>query len=138
MSLVPETEPHVRALIAKLKAEVPVSLGVALGVGPATNPPYLAVYPDMGDVEDSFLSADRSKLCIHFIVHGIGKGPEQALWAMDKARAVLLGTPPAVAGRKTHRMSQTLGTADVMRDDSTQPALYIALAEFELMSQYAA
>lgn len=138
MSLVPETEPHVRALIAKLKAELPVSLGVALGVGPATNPPYLAVYSDMGDVEDAFLSGDRSKLCIHFIVHGIGKGPEQALWAMDKARAVLLGTPPAVAGRKTHRMSQTLGTADVMRDDSTQPALYIALAEFELMSQYAA
>jgi hypothetical protein len=138
MSLVPETEPHVRAVIAKLKAELPVSLGVALGVGPATHPPYLAVYPDMGDVEDSFLSGDRSRLCIHFIVHGIGKGPEQALWAMDKARAVLLGTPPAVAGRKTHRMSQTLGTADVMRDDSTQPALYIALAEFELMSQYAA
>lgn len=138
MSLVPATEPHVRAVIDKLKAEVPANLGVALGVGPATNPPYLAVYPDMGDVADAFLSGDRSQLTIHFIVHGIGAGPEQALWAMDKARAVLLGTPPAVAGRKTHRMTQTLGTADVMRDDSTQPALYIALAEFRLMSQYVA
>lgn len=134
--MIPESEPHVRAVIDKLKAEVPALLGVALGVGPATDPPYLSVYPDPGDVASAFLSDDRSTLTIDFIVHGIGAGPEQALWAMDKARVVLLGAPPAVTGRKVHRIQQTFGNS-VDRDDSTQPALYLVAAGFRLFSQYA-
>lgn len=135
---IPEAEPHVRAVVAKLKAEVPASLGVALGVGPAANPPYLAVYPDPGDVEDAFLCGDRSKLTIHFMLHAVGAGPEQAAWALDKARAAMLGDPPTVSGRRIHRMSQTLGAVPITRDESTQPPLYIALAEFRLVSQAAA
>ncbi|MEU7814129.1 hypothetical protein [Pseudonocardia sp. NPDC049154] len=134
---IPEAEPHVSAVIAKLKAGVPTTLGVALGVGPAANPPYLAIYPDPGDVEDARLCGDRSKLTIHFMVHAVGAGPEQATWALDKARAVLLGDPPTVSGRRTHRMSQTLGAVPVTRDETTQPPLYIALAEFRLVSQAA-
>lgn len=134
---VPEAEPHVAAVVAKLQTSVPASLGVALGVGPAKNPPYLAIYPDPGDIEDARLSGDRSKLTIHFMIHAIGAGPQQAQWALDKARLALLGDPPLVAGRRTHRMTQTLGSVPITRDDSVQPPLWIALAEFRLMSQAA-
>lgn len=134
----PEAEPHVRAVIAKLRAELPAGIGVALGVGPARNPPYVAVYPDLGDIEQAFLVGDRSRLVIHFFLHAVGKGPEQALWAADKARLVLLGTPPAVAGRLTQRMTQTLGSRPLTRDETVQPPLYLAMAEYRLMSQYMA
>ena len=133
---IPESEPHVAAVIAKLKAEVPVLIKVADGVGPAADPPYLAVYPDAGDVEDPFLSGNRSKLTIGFIINAVGAGPQQARWALDKARLVMLSsTPVAVAGRKTHRMRQTLSGVPIVRDESTQPPLYIATAGFRLMSQ---
>lgn len=131
----PESEPHVRAVIAKLQADVPAALGVALGVGPDVAPPYLAVYPDPGDVEQARLSGDRSWLRICFFVHGIGTGPEQALWALDKARLSMLGNPPTVPGRRTHRMTQSYGSPIIDRDETVDPPLYIAMAEFCLISQ---
>ncbi|GAY07503.1 hypothetical protein [Pseudonocardia sp. N23] len=134
---IPEAEPHVAAVLAMLQAGTPANLGVALGVGPSVNPPYVALYPDPGDVEQARLSGDRSLITISFLLHCIGAGPEQALWALDKARAVMLGDPPTVAGRRTHRMTQTYGSRELDRDDGIQPALFIAMAEFRLMSQQA-
>lgn len=134
---IPEAEPHVSAVIANLRALLPAAIKVALGVGPAAAPPYIAVYPDLGDVEQARLSGDRSCFYIRFFLHAVGAGPEQAIWALDKARVVMLGAPPAVAGRKTHRMTQTYGTPTLDRDETVQPALFLGMAEFQLMSQAA-
>lgn len=134
---IPEAEPHTTAVMAMLGAGLPANLGVALGVGPAKNPPYLAIYPDLGDIWSSRLCDDRSAMTIHFMIHSVGAGPEQAQWAFDKARAVMLGEPPVVPGRKAKRMTQTLAIP-VTRDESTQPPLYIAIGEFELITQAAA
>jgi hypothetical protein len=137
--VIPEAEPHVRAVLAKLKAGLPVTVAAALGIGPAVAPPYVALYPDPGDIADAFLSGDRSQLVIHFTVNAVGVGPEQAIWAADKARVVMLDiTPVSVVGRRVHRMTQAPGSSPpVIRDESVQPALYIATAGYRLMSQHA-
>lgn len=134
----PEAEPHVRAIMDALEAGLPASIGVALGVGAAKPPPYIAVYPDIGTLRSQSLRGDRSRMLIRFTINHVAVGPEQALWCADKVRGVLLDrTPPAVAGRVTQRLWQAWGAPGVERDSTVQPALYIATAEYSWSTQAA-
>lgn len=135
----PEAEPHVAAIKAALRAGVPAVIGVAIGVGAAKKPPYIAVHPDPGTLRSLALRGDRSQMRMRFLINHIGEGPEQALWVVDKVRAVMLDrTPPAVPGRVTQRLWQSWGAPNVERDDSVQPALYVATAEYSWLTQAAA
>lgn len=132
-----EGEPHVRALVDAVRAALqPFNVPVELGVAPAGDHPsgVVVLYPDPGDVEAARLCGDRSSAVIHIGVHAIGTGPEQALWAADKARTAMLGDPPAVEGRRTHRMTQSdAGALD--RDGTVQPPLYVQASEYRWFSQ---
>lgn len=133
---IPESEPHVAAVLAKLEAELPASMSVALGVGPAGDRPYAVLYAD-GRAERGRLSGDRSVLSMLLTVKVVGSGPEQALWALDRVREVMLGDPPTVAERVIHRLTEE-STQDLERDDGFQPPLYLLVSTFRLMSQAAA
>lgn len=132
---VPGAESHVRALDAKLKTELPASVGVGLGRAPQGRPPpYVVQYPDPGDVQAARLDGQRQHITLHIIVHAIGVGPEQASWCADHARLVLLGAPPVVAGRKVHRLTQDPAPPPMSRDDDVSPPLYLQVVEYELRS----
>ncbi len=135
MTSPPTAEPHVRAVLEQLHAGVPAQLTVSLGKAPTdTAPPYVVLYPDAGDVSAARLCGDRDRIVVHLMLHAIGTGPEQASWAADQARTVLLGQPPTVAGRRVYRLTQVLGSAPLTRDDDINPALYLQPAEYRLLS----
>ncbi len=145
----PELEPHVRTIMDQLKRELPASLPSGLVVAPVGGPPYVVVYPDSGVIGYSRLALERDSISIQFYVHAVGKGPEQTMWVMDKARKAVLGFRPEVPNRVATRVLQTLGpqmlTSDatqslgpMKRDLSTQPPVYISIAEFAFSSQPAA
>ena len=134
--MIPQSEPHVRAVLEMLRDGLPPIVGVDLGVGPAKEPPFIAVYPDIDDATDRSLSGDRSLLILTFALHAVGIGPEQAIWASDRARAVLLGDPPVVPGHKVKRLRQErIGGRPVYRDESVQPPVYVAYSAYRLISQ---
>lgn len=131
----PEAEPHVLALLALLATGLPPSITAAVGRAPLESaPPYVVLYPDAGDVVSARLAERHRRITVHVIVHAIGSGPEQAVWAGDKARAVLLGPAPAVAGRHTYPLVQTPGMPPLSRDDDVSPPLYMAVTEYEMRS----
>lgn len=128
---IPLAEPHVTAVWEQLQADLTIPVGLAeapVGV------PCVAIYPDAGDVAQARLCGDRSSMTIRFTVHGIGSGPQQAAWAQDQVRLSLLGTVPAVAGRKVSKFVQEYAPP-VLRDDDVKPTLYVQAAEYRLFSQ---
>ena len=133
--MIPGAEPHIRAVDARLKAGLPASVGVGLGRAPAgVSPPFIVQYPDPGDVQAARLNGERAHLEMHIMVHAVGVGPEQATWAGDRAREVLLGAPPAVPGRRVHRLTQTMAPPPIVRDDDVNPVLYVQVTEYRLTS----
>lgn len=132
--VIPEAEPHVRALKARLVAGLPASVKVGVGQAPAGVPPLVVLYPDPGDVHSARLVGRWERITLFVTVHAIGTGPEQAWWAMDRARAVILAAPPVVAARHVHRPTQMPGSPPITRDDDVSPPLFLAVAEFELRS----
>lgn len=127
-----ESQPHTAALMTKLRTDLPIAIGLALGVGPVqTGGPYVAVYPSSGVADDLYLCGDRSKFEMRVFVHCIGDGPDQAQWVFDQVRNSLLGTPPPVTGRSSYRMYQETGTPSVYRDTTVQPPVYIQAGSFE-------
>lgn len=130
----PSVEPHVTAVLDALHAGLPANLPASLGVAPNVPVPYVVLFPDPGDVSQARLCGDRSQLWLRLAVMAIGAGPKQALWASDRVREVMLGSPPPVAGRVTHRMRQ-VGGDTLERDDDRQPPLYMQLTEYVLLSQ---
>lgn len=138
MSEIPESEPHVRAVWEKTTADLEAwGIAVGLGEAPAGVIPCVVLYPDAGDVAAARLCGQRSDLQIGFILHGIGDGPQQAIWAHDKARQSLLGDPPSVTGRVLARMTQDF-SAPMLRDDDVKPGpLYVQTSGYRLSSQAA-
>lgn len=135
----PSAYDHVIALrdhlVAQLGAEIPVGIGVA-PVDQA--PPYLALYPDPGDASFSTLGGERNNITLHVMVHAVGAGSEQAIWAGDKARAALLDHPLTVAGRHMRRISQELSPPPLNRDDAVEPPVYLQVTEYIIRSEPAA
>lgn len=71
---------------------------------------------------------------LEFQVTAVGEGPEQALAIADVVRVALLATPPpSVAGRAVWPLWQT-AAQPVQRDDTIQPPLWIATAQYVIKS----
>lgn len=75
----------------------------------------------------------NADLQIDFQVTAVGTGPEQALYIADACKAALLTAPPSVAGRAVWPLWQT-AAQPVQRDDTVQPALWIATAQYAIKS----
>lgn len=129
--MIPEAEPHVAALLDTLRVNVPSNLTVTLSVAPDDyKTPYVVVHPDPGSVSHARLCGGNNRIAIHFTLHGVGSGPEQALWAGDKARKALLNNRPAVSGRNVYPIVQD-GTPPPMRPDrDVDPPVFIDVSEF--------
>jgi hypothetical protein len=128
-------EPHIRAVVDHL--------GVALAALPSPIKAYQGRRPDddttcvvvhgtpgspSGPLGDRYADVE-----IPFQVTAVGTGPEQALAYADAVRAALLGAPPAVAARAVWPLWQT-GAQPVARDESVNPPLWIATAQYSIKS----
>lgn len=138
MTQEPETLPHLTAVMALLRDELPHNLGAELGVAPVDGPPYAVIYPDTGNVGWARLCMTRTEIVVRFWVHAIGLMPEQAMWAMDKVRNALDGTRLPVDGYRTQAITQTLGPQPMTRDLTVQPPVFLQVAEFSIRSQRSA
>jgi hypothetical protein len=127
---IPEDEPHVRALQAVL---VGAGLNVGIADAPAgTNPPYVVLWPLVGGLDGS-LGDHREVLVLRWQISAVGAGAEQAVQQADRARSALMAGPIAVAGRVVHAPLMLDGQP-VRRDDETQPARWVATAQYEARS----
>ena len=131
--MTPGAEPHIRAMQALLDVNLPPSISVTVGVGVGPLP-RVVMYPDPGDVQAARLDGQREHLEMHVLLHAVGVGPEQATWASDRAREVLLGVPPVVPGRRVHRLTQTMAPPPIVRDDDVNPPLFLQVTEYRLVS----
>lgn len=130
---IPEAEPHIAALKTVLEAALTFPVGLAHKPDGAATP-YVVLYPDPAAATSASLCDDRETLTLFTIVHGIGEGPEQAIWALDQTRTALLTQTPTVTGRAIRRMWQTTNPAPARRDDDVSPPLWITVAEFGMRS----
>ena len=143
MTTIPEAEPHIRAVQAALAAALatlPTPTGSTYGPGIAA---YIGSRPDgdihcvvihgsPGDLSGSL--GDRfSDIVIPLQLTAVGEGPEQASAYADAARSALLTASLAVAGRKVWPPWPT-GSQPVQRDDTVQPSLYTATAQYAIKS----
>lgn len=131
--MTPKVERHVAAIVDLLRAATP-TIPVGLGVAPSDPMPYLLVRPDSGDVARDRLCGERANLTLRFEVEAAADGPEQCLWAMDAARAALVGVRLTVAGAVVAPIDQIDGSR-LYRGQTIQPAIYTIDAEFRLFSQ---
>lgn len=122
--------PHAQAVLDLLNADPDITAYLGKRLGPA---PCVVLYPDPGSDETSSLIPNTD--VVTFIpLHTVGTGPEQALWLMDKVRAVLSFAKPAVSGRSVHPMWQEQAPTPLQRDDGEQPPLYTSFAEYGIRS----
>jgi hypothetical protein len=134
-SSIGEAGPHITAIIDQLEAELPPNILVRYGIAPTENPPYVSIFPDAGLVDSSRLCMSNNDIQVGFLVHAVGVGPEQCMWAMDKTRAALVGQVLPVPGRVTHRITQSLGPQPMTRDLTSQPPVWLQVAGFSISSQ---
>lgn len=126
----PAALPHVDAVMTALAgASITASLGVA---PPATEPPYVAVYPDPGRSVPGSLGDPVSDFSGLLQLTCVGETAEQALSVSDRARAAM-SVVLAVAGRSGWRPEE-LGGTPVQRDDDVTPPLFYAALQFRLRS----
>ena len=132
--MTPKVERHIAAVVDRLRAVVPATRAVDVGVAPSAPPPYLVVHPDSGDVARDRLCGERDSLWLRFEVEAVGSGPEQALWALDQARAAVDGHRLVVADRTVSPIQQIDGSS-LRRDEMLQPPIYMIDLEYRLFSQ---
>lgn len=129
------SEPHIRAVVTTLGtalAALTTPIAAYNGTRPDSDTNCVVVHGTPGQSSGSL--GDRfADLLLDFQVTAVGTGPEQALAYADAARVALLGTPPAVAGRAVWPLWQT-GSQPVQRDDTVQPPLWIATAQYAIKS----
>jgi len=136
-------EPHIRAVQAALTAalnQLPTPTGSIFGPGIAA---YIGARPDAdtncvvvhgapgmpsGSLGDRF-----ADLTVTVQLTAVGTGPEQATAYADAARAALLTSTLAVTGRVCWPAWQ-LADQPVLRDDTVQPPLWIATAQYSIKS----
>lgn len=128
-------EPHIKAVLDLLNGSLPANCTAYLG-GAAhdATPPYVVLYPDPGEIEQLSMLLDEG-LRISLPLHAVGSGPEQALWALDHARTVLIRATPTVTGRVLLPIWQETSPPPLIRDDDVKPPVYVAYAEFGVRSE---
>ena len=130
------SQPHIAAVLLAVDAALqalPTPRHAYNAKRPDEDTACAVIYGPPGDVSGPL--GDRfADLQLDFQVTAVGTGPDQALYIADAARAALLATPPpAVAGRAVWPLWQTAAQL-VQRDDTVQPALYIATAQYVMKS----
>lgn len=132
---------HDDALVAKVAAA-----GVV--VGDATDPtsphgwqgtpgqstfiPYAVVYP-LDQIYDGSLGCPDTDADLSWQVTCVGSTREQCDWVRGKVAAALIGQTLTVAGRSIPRIRPD-GGASTRRDDTVQPAVFIATPRFAAVS----
>jgi hypothetical protein len=129
-------EPHIRAVQAVLEAALqalptPIHAKISKREDGETN--VVVIHGSPGDIAPGSLGDLHSDLVIPIQLTAVGTGPEQASAYADAARAALLTASLTVAGRKVWLPRQT-GSQPVQRDDTVQPELWIATAQYEIKS----
>lgn len=130
------SEPHIAAIVTAADTALqtlPTPRHAYNGTRPDADTICAVIYgsPGMasGPLGDRF-----ADIQIDFQVTAVGTGPEQAQYIADACKAALLATPPpAVAGRAVWPLWQT-AAQPVQRDDTVQPALWIATAQYAIKS----
>ena len=128
-------EPHIRAVQAALVAPLdalPTPIKAYIGVRPDDDTNCVVVHGAPGLPSGSL--GDRfADLTITVQLTAVGTGPEQATAYADAARAALLTSTLAVTGRVVWPAWQ-LADQPVTRDDTVQPPLWIATAQYSIKS----
>jgi hypothetical protein len=111
----------INAVIVRL-ADTGRPVGDATGAGLAE--PFSVVYPMPDLATDGPLSDPQQVTVYAFQLTCIGLTREQAQWMQHKARSVLLGWTPTVAGIGTTRVALHSGSGIRRNDDVTPPEFY--------------
>lgn len=128
-------EPHIQAVVDLLNtalAGLPTAVKAYNGRRPDTDTNCVVVHGAAG-ISSGPLGDRFADLQLDVQLTAVGTGPEQALAYADAARIALLGTTPTVAGRVLYPPWQT-GAQPVTRDDTVQPPLFIATAQYAIKS----
>lgn len=129
-------EPHIRAVQAVLQAALqalPTPINAKIGKRDDDETRAVVIHGSPGDITPGSLGDLYSDLTILIQLTAVGTGPEQASAYADAARVALLTVPLAVTGRKVW-LPRQVGSQPVQRDDTVQPSLWIATAQYEIKS----
>jgi len=135
MTSIPQAEPHIRAVQAVLEAalqQLPTPIHAYIGTRPDADVTCVVVHGSPGDPSGS-LGERFADIVIPIQLTAIGTGPEQATAYADAARAALLTSPLVVVGRAVWPPWQT-ASQPTLRDDTVQPPLWIATAQYAIKS----
>lgn len=128
-------EPHIRAVQAVLEAALqalPTPIHAYIGVRPAADSTCVVIHGSTGDPSGSL--GDRfADLTVPIQLTAVGTGPEQAVAYADVARTALLTALLTVTGRVVWPAWPTASQL-VQRDDTVQPPLWIATAQYSIKS----
>lgn len=127
--------PHIIAVQELLETALqalPTPRHAHIGVRTDDDTNCVVIHGSAGDVSGSL--GDRfADIQIPIQLTAVGTGPEQATAYADAARAALLGAVLIVPGRSVWPAWQT-GSQPVRRDDTVQPPLWIATAQYMIKS----
>jgi hypothetical protein len=135
VTTIPEAEPHIRAVQAVLEAALqllPTPIHAKIGQRDDAETKVVVIHGSPGDLSGSL--GDRfSDIVIPIQLTAVGEGPEQVSAYADAARSALLGASLTVTGRKIWP-AWPGASQPVLRDDTVQPPLWIATAQYAIKS----
>ncbi|MER7361938.1 hypothetical protein [Nonomuraea wenchangensis] len=118
------------ALLAAWRTSVPVTLGIHDGQAPPdAEPPYAVAYFDTGmksGFHRNLVNDGPNEL--RYQVTSVGMTRDQATWVADKMAAAILGTVPAVDGRRVWPAAEE-GSQPVRREDDST-ALFLVTSQY--------
>jgi len=129
-------QPHVSAVQVVLEAALqllPTPIHAKIGSRDDGEKNVVVIHGSVGDIAAGSLGDIYSDLTIPIQLTAVGEGEEQALAYADAARAALLTASLTVTGREIWRPQQT-GSQPAQRDDTVQPPLWMATAQYEIKS----
>lgn len=135
-SIPASAEPHIRAVQVALTAAfqlLPTPIPVEIGKREDDQTNVVVIHGAPGLPSGSL--GDRYRdLTLTIQLTAVGVGPEQATAYADTARAALLTASLAVDGRRVWPAWQ-LADQPVQRDDTVQPSLWTATAQYVIKSE---
>lgn len=130
-----DAEPHIRAVQTVLETALqalPTPINAYIGTRPDADTTCVVIHGEPGSVSGPL--GDRfADITIPIQLTAVGTGPEQASAYADAARKALLTASLTVTGRAVWPAWQT-GSQPVQRDDTVQPPLWIATAQYSIFS----
>lgn len=133
---------HANAVLALLRAGLSyvVYLAEITTADDQLTYPYLVLYPDAGVASLNSLAAATADFDFGWQITAVGRDFAETQAATDRARMVLLGARPTVAGRSCGLVTQPPGGAQQVqrdpsaRDPATGRPVWYATAQYQAMS----